>query len=338
LNSLIENKKYVVSASSRFNYGDVLYAYIAENILEFDEHMNLSGTNVDPSIMKPTQAINKFRADRIVYLGGELFPKPYWSHWMLESKLKAYWYRLIQKVLKNKRYFLNSNSNNEYALAIGAQKLSSLDGALIERLQSFEFLGVRDYVTEEALTKLGVNCEFVPDLAFSIAEIFQPASVHDFKYGVFHFNEDTLTNNFDDCAALIKKISVKYNVKPVIQNFARCPNHDSESLSRKLALTSDAIFSEASNIKTITNVLAGADFYVGNSFHGGVVASSYGADIGWIGAHGEKLKNLALTYDLPLIDLTSTKSVELRKIKSNLSEQVIEKLKFLGLYRGPNNK
>lgn len=288
-----------VAASSRFNYGDVLYSLLADKVFSDISHVNLTGV-IPEEVQGNVYKFDKVRSNRNIYLGGELFPKAISAQYKSESVYSFYKYRIAERLKLPIPKGLFVKSDKSMSLSVGMQNIDMADMATIRELEKFEFLGVRDDVTFSKLKSYGLNPVLIPDFALITPDVYTFPSQKK-NIAIFHFNENYLENYFDRAEEIVKKYTEEYKVVPVIQNMARCFNHDSSQLSQRLAKHVGGEFYEADSVEGITRRLSSCKLYVGNSFHGGIVASVYGADIVWVSAHGNKLKNLAGFYNIPYI-------------------------------------
>ncbi|WP_300433551.1 polysaccharide pyruvyl transferase family protein [uncultured Thalassolituus sp.] len=299
INRKIKQANTAVATSSRFNYGDILYSLLADKVFPGISHVNLTGLIPD-KVQGDIYGFDKVCSAKNIYLGGELFPKALSAQYKSESIYGFYKYRIAERLKLPIPRGLFVKSDRSISLSVGMQNIDMADKATIRELDRLEFLGVRDDTTFSKLKDHGLNPVIVPDFALITPDVY---TFSDGKkdIAIFHFNESYLENYFDRAEAIVNWYTAEHKLVPVVQNMARCLNHDSNELSQRLAERVGGEFYEADSVEGITKRLSSCKLYVGNSFHGGIVASVYGAEIVWVSAHGNKLKNLAGFYNVPYI-------------------------------------
>jgi polysaccharide pyruvyl transferase WcaK-like protein len=319
-------KSGIIAASSRFNFGDVLYSKLAEYMFSDFIHVNLNGCNVD-NFTNITLPFNKVSLDKAMYIGGELYPKSISSQWLSEDRYRAFFYRVAEKLNLAIAPGLFVAARREMSLSVGMQNIDMASRDTVSRLSKFEFLGVRDDISYKKAKLRGLDPTLIPDIALLSSE-YMSCKLEKTNTAVFHFNEAFLKYNFNDALEIVNYYSNNFGLNPIIQNMAKCKNHDSEHLARLLANRVKGQFLDADSVVDIVRTLERCNLYVGNSFHGGIVASSFKSPIVWVEAHGNKLKNLSNFYSIPYINTGSKNYPDPHVINESFSRDAVTGLEY----------
>ncbi len=312
----------LVSCSSRFNFGDVLYGKIAELSCRKFVHVTLNGM-VCKELKHNSISITDGSFNQLNYLGGEMFPKPLVAHYKSESLIK-YIYHNLKSKMPFSRYPEDffGNSEEYAAHAIGMQRLNKENTQTINYLKNFRFLGVRDILSFDVSEKLNLNPVFVPDLGFTCKKIFNNKNNKNSVIAI-HLNSFQLKSNENkviDLLVYLKRNNIKFN----IISLASCRNHDDRHKLILIAKKFNVEYVEINDVDSGIRLLSSVDGYIGNSFHGGVVAAAYGANVIWLKAHGQKMDNLAKTYNLNVVNLNNETPKNILNLMSTIDDKICD--------------
>lgn len=295
---------YVLSASDRFNYGDLLFPFIVKHYFsDLACVINCSTTQSDMSDRGalPTEdfsvleKLSPSHRNILIIGGGEcLFCK--WDvilGYVSEELSKVgnnyptlYPFTVGKYELKNLRRVIY-NSVGGYQLN---ERPDLYDDPMNRKLlKSADYISVRDRVTSSGLSRMKLAHCLCADSAILMSKIFSDKYLKEnmsdnakmllsgkylfFQIGLQHLKEWT-----KDYASILTRVSKEKNVHICMCPIGTALGHDDpEALSRISAYLPSDIYTMINNpsIWDIMGLIRWSEIYVGTSLHGAITAMSY---------------------------------------------------------------
>jgi hypothetical protein len=319
-----KNSVHFLAASDRVNYGDLLFPIVftkvAKKKLADVVIYNYGIVKSDLGYFGgyPTKSYGKLHCNlkkmggTIVIGGGDVF----FSNWeTLYSYInpifvKLMKYKFIRKVnarLKISDYILHKKEvllpftpgvfefktskqiqvvYNGVGGAFSDNNKPDFNGKIVERLNSSNYISVRDNRTLESLKEFEVNSVLSPDSAVIISDLY-PIKIlkrkttldTDFipeKYFFVQFGFNKAPDNFKEAAILIEKLAKKHNAKVILCPIGLALKHDDHIELKKMEKYSSYFqFVMPKNIFDIMWLISNSKAYMGTSLHGALTAQSY---------------------------------------------------------------
>ncbi len=343
---------YVLAASDRFNYGDLLFPYIVRHYIgaKADEMHFVSTTASDLSERGalPTEAfevLTRMSPDVrnvLIVAGGECL----FSGW---PDIMEYVGRDADSVPHPTRY----------PYTIGKKELPHLNAVVYnsvsctalytiidlrrnqwnkEVLRSADYIAVRDSMTSKGLWKMMQWHRLCPDSAIMMGEVFSKAflqqktaprikAIRSHRYVFFQIGLRYLGDHAAQLAAMLKYIALSQEVHICLCPIGTAPGHDDQKALAEIAqLLPEDIYTlvDEPSIWDIMNLIRGARIYIGSSLHGAITAMSFRVPL--IGFGSDKLKAYIATwydndkYEPSFTDIDRLPDAAVRRLISQVYE------------------
>ena len=318
------NVVHFLAASDRVNYGDLLFPIVFSKIAKLKladvEVYNYGIVKSDLSYFGgyPTMSYGQLHYNlkkmggTIVIGGGDVF----FANWeTLYSYInpvfvKLMKYKLIRKVnsrLKIVDYVLHKKNvllpftpgvfefktskkiqivYNGVGGTFNKHNNPDFNSKVVERLNTSNYISVRDTRTLESLKKFEVNAVLSPDSAVIISDLFPiinlrhkiklDINIIPEKYFFVQFGFNKAPDNFKESALLIEKLAKNNNAKVILCPIGLALKHDDHLELRKMEKYSSYFqFVMPKSIFDIMWLISNSQAYMGTSLHGALTAQSY---------------------------------------------------------------
>lgn len=300
----------LVGAYDRFNYGDMLFPYIIEYILDknFISYeltcYGLRKSDFTKVGAKETKRMAEMPMDGyVIVAGGDTMVANIQFLYLdnIESKIQLLFERFIRKILggnyvqlvKKRTQIDNSypydiDYTNTIYNAVGGCGLNEIaDSDFVKSvILKAKYIGVRDIATKRALDNC--NVKLVPDTVTIISDIWKYESLkaelnnkyielRD-KYIVIQIHGKVDEKSIDVLKEITEELYMEKNMKVVLLPLGRAISHGDVKGLKKLHRKTQEIcyFYDNISLREITMILACSEGFIGTSLHGNIVTCSYG--------------------------------------------------------------
>jgi polysaccharide pyruvyl transferase WcaK-like protein len=309
----VEKHIYILSASDRFNYGDVLFPIVAKHELQklgdytFHNIATIKSDLSDCGAM-PTQGYkvlldykNIPENSTLVVAGGEVLTAN-WSR--LLSFTKDFYYRIYEKYegerLEKFAKFLFGKNQLAYPFLPASKRLLSkfklvfhaVGGGPTQNLKPQEevkraiesalYFSVREKETRQRIANnYSADVKLVPDSVMVLSDIYPkeslPASLKE-DYVCVQFGYFKSSHMLPVILKELRKIHQSHKLKIGLLSIGNCPGHDDMKSAEWLKDKADfpVQILPCDSINEITSAIANAKLFIGTSLHGVIVSLSYG--------------------------------------------------------------
>lgn len=321
----VKKNIYLLSASDRFNYGDLLFPLIT--IRELSKRgdynfINVATTKSDLSRIGalPTESYRvlyncKTTNNILLIAGGEVLG----ANWSRLYSYKYRWINFIYNNLKKNKYLehplkrLTGSLNNplpfipfdprirsrfEYVYhAIGGDGISNhrFNNEIQDIFENALFLSLREHATHsDILINLNIpKAKLTPDTAILVSEMFEFEKKSKEDYLVFQIGRYLIEFNFTILKEQLEIVSKETDLVIYLLPLGNCPGHEDNVpltwLSKNLKCKSKYIVPES--LQKIVSIIANAKMFIGTSLHGIITAMSFNVPYMGINSNVKKLKS-----------------------------------------------
>lgn len=318
------NIVHFLAASDRINYGDLLFPIVFSKVAKkknFElEIYNYGIVKSDLGYFGgyPTNSYGKLHHNlnkmggTVVIGGGDVFFASWETLYSYISPVfvKLMKYRFIRKVnarLKILDYILHKKDvmlpftpgvfefktskqvqiiYNGVGGTFNENNKPGFNGKIVERLNSSNYISVRDLRTLQSLNKFGVKSVLSPDSAVIISDFYpidilkKKITLHTYiipeKYFFIQFGYNKSPDNFKEIALLIEELAKNHNAKIILCPIGLALKHKDHIELMEMEKYSPCFqFIMPKNIFDIMWLISNAKAYMGTSLHGALTAQSY---------------------------------------------------------------
>lgn len=297
---------YILCASDRFNYGDLLFPFIVRNYFKdiIDRFVICSTTESDMSdrgalVTESFHVLQEMKSRQLNILmiaGGEC--------------IFCDWKDILGYVRKENESDAKRSFPTRYPFTISKKELPHLDIILYnsvgchqlnERkelydntenkkiLKSADYISVRDNATSLGMNRLKLVHYCCPDSAILISRLFDSAylnkrvssvvkDIQKMKYLFFQIGLVHLKSWTKDFSEILSNIAVEKDVHLCLCPIGTALDHDDPTALQMVAqYLPNAVYTMVENpsIWDIMSLISQAEIYVGSSLHGAITAMSY---------------------------------------------------------------
>ena len=321
----------VLSASDRFNYGDLLFPIIT--IKELSKYGDFKFTNIaikKSNLSKigalPTRSYASLfkgtpKSDFVIVAGGDVLSVNWSSIYSYLNIVynKIYWRVKNKQKLEviTKKLFGRENISNPFVptsnlicpsnlIFHGVGGSSTTSPTALNKIEKSAYFSVREKGSQNNLQRhFAQPVKLVPDPAILMSDYFQTPSI---KKGYIAFQIGHYSTEIQLITAQLRAIHESYAKKIVLLPIGNCIGHnDIISLRQIKAMANfpcDLI--EKPDISRIMMTIAGADFFFGTSLHGVITAMSFAVPYAGMNPKIIKMKNYLETWGAPFFNETVT--------------------------------
>lgn len=305
-------KVYCLSASDRYNYGDLLFPIVAKYHLEKQGHCNFVNVATIPSDLRSIGALETIGYDifldpkkrpvnsTILIAGGEVLN----ANWLrLLGFTKRRWQNLYDRfkgpTLERrimKRFGLNREpipftltnpgliENNKiiyHAVGGGLPKVRRQKIITKSALAGAKYLSVREHLTQRVLkNQLHLDAQLIPDSVITYSDIVPKNTLYrqlEEGYVCVQFAVEKSKGQWPTILKELKSIHIKTGLQIAALSIGNCPGHDDIEVAKWLKENADFPISILSHecIDDITSAIAHAKLFIGTSLHGAIVSMTY---------------------------------------------------------------
>ncbi|GLX77580.1 hypothetical protein tinsulaeT_09200 [Thalassotalea insulae] len=170
------------------------------------------------------------------------------------------------------------------------QNLSNVElKDVVRRLNSSDYLSVRDIRTEKELSQLNIQTHLSPDSAYIMSDLFTDGELVSkvknelivctaSEYIVFQAAPAKVACDIETLSTIISNLYQETNKKVLLLPIGYASGHDDYYLLKKInaVLTKETILVHDLNVWEIMYVIKHASMFFGTSLHGVITAMSYG--------------------------------------------------------------
>jgi hypothetical protein len=303
---------YCVSASDRYNYGDLLFPLVAKWHLTqcgACTFINVAIVNSDLSAVGalPTIGYDVFLDETqqatnttILIAGGQVLN----SDWLkLLSFIKPRWFDMLKrydhKRLKRHLFYrfklfkeplpfmpsqdnlLENNKVMYHAVGGSVPKLASKKQVFAKALKKAVYVSVRDRASQRMLRgEVNQASRMLPDSVITYSDIKPKNSLTkqtEEPYVCVQFGYQKSKNKLPIVLKELEKIYDEFGFKIGLLSIGNCPGHDDIIAAKWLASKARfPVFHLSHNhIDDITSALAHAELFIGTSLHGAILSMTY---------------------------------------------------------------
>ncbi|MFC4699648.1 polysaccharide pyruvyl transferase family protein [Glaciecola siphonariae] len=303
---------FCVSASDRYNYGDLLFPIVAKWQLEQCGPLSFHNVATVESNLSEVGALpttgydifidsDKHPSDATILIaGGQVLN----SDWMkLLSFIKPRWFRLYGKYDQHrlKRHvfrqfklnneplpFMPSNGellkNNRimyHAVGGSVPSMPHKLGPFTQALKAAKYVSVRDLATRRALNNRAKQAsQLVPDSVISYSDLKPKASLPrqcDEPYICVQFGYQKSKHKLVMILKQLQRVYDEHGVKIGLLSIGNCPGHDDIKAAKwiKRHAAFPCFHLKHDHIDDITSALAHAKLFIGTSLHGAILSMTY---------------------------------------------------------------
>lgn len=308
----------------RHNLGDLLFPHIVQRLLGATPviHAGLAARDLRPDGGHLTQGIAELAEAlgdtpvNLIHVGGETLSCESWEAAALLAPDAASYARYCQADPAEQQAWANAtlgialpapyvlprellrNARCVVHNAVGGidlmQRAPRLREQVARALRQADFVGVRDTLTRDALTAMGVSSRLLPDCGVLVRELLDDeiadhASRGEVAQVAARFSDGYLalqcSSDFADDATLdtlalqMRQVAQTSGSGLVLFRAGAAPLHDDLALYRRLALRLTGValhVFESRHILDICALIARSRGFAGSSLHGRIVALAYG--------------------------------------------------------------
>ncbi|MFW6275208.1 MAG: polysaccharide pyruvyl transferase family protein [bacterium] len=335
---------YILSASDRYNYGDLLFPIIARKELSKYGDYNFFNIGIVKSDLSeygalPTYAYKKIlsapnqeKAPVLLIAGGEVLN----ANW---AKLNSFLYPSLQSLFKflanieravnkiipfsrNPIPFIpvDSRIRNKFHIvfhAVGGRKIG-VKRQIPKIKQLFDqslYISAREKATFNSLQN-NFNCKkalLTPDSAILMSDYYNIGPKGKEKFIAFQIGHYKTGNKLDVINKELCKLHEKTKWPIKFIPIGNCPGHDDKIslqwLSRHAQYPCEMV--EPENLTVIMQTIAHSELFIGTSLHGIITAMSFGVPYLALNPDIPKLKNYMNTWAPPQMkDITNFEEIE----------------------------
>ncbi len=324
-NSKIAKHIYILSASDRYNYGDLLFPIIAKMELKDQGNYifhNISTTksNLSKYGALPTYSYNKLYTtntkNNILFIAGGEGLGANWSRLISfknslfykiynTKQLQKYFEVLLRYIFSNKHNLLpfvplDSKIQTKFKLVyngLGGANFKNhyLKKEITKVLDSSLFISLRENKTYETISKdLGIKKALLsPDSAILMSNHFKKTIIQNKNnYIAFQIGKYKIGTELKKVKEQLEIISKKHKLPIHLVPIGNCPGHeDSEPLKWLINnLNCESKYISPDRIETIMSEIANSRIFIGTSLHGVITAMSFNIPYIAINPSIDKLK------------------------------------------------
>ncbi|ALS99272.1 polysaccharide pyruvyl transferase family protein [Lacimicrobium alkaliphilum] len=304
---------YILSASDRFNYGDLLFPIVAKHELgklgdyEFHNIATIKSDLTSCGAM-PTESYKKLldyqsipKGSLLLVAGGQVlnanwsrlvsFLHPFY-HWVYEKcngeRLEKLTKWLFGKNAVSFPFMPSAPAMLErmklvyHAVGGGVPKQARQRKEVMPSLKKAHYISVRETETRRVIkNNFAVEAELVPDSVAVISDIYPKASLKkplDQDYVCVQFGYQKSKGKLSVVLAQLRKIHRQHGLAVGLLSIGNCPGHDDDKTVEWLKTNADfpVHVLPCDTIDQITAALAHSSLFIGTSLHGVIVSMSYG--------------------------------------------------------------
>lgn len=326
---------YIISASDRYNYGDILFPIITKN--ELSKHARFNFTNIaivnsDLSSVgaMPTKSYRTIYEDNskgtLLFAGGEVLG----ANWTRIISFIYPWFFFLYQRIDNKqglekivRLLLGYKNNpipfiptdpyivNKFNIVyhgVGGNSISRSNSKLsiCKTFHSTISFSVRDKGTfNEIRNYYDIdNVKLIPDPAMLMSDYFSFPNATGEKYIAFQVGH---YKNGGDLGVINNELKKLYKYSGLSVYFipvGNCPGHDDAKSLLWLYKNAEypCKYIQPHSIETIMKTIAKSRLFIGTSLHGIITAMSFNTPFLAINPNIEKLKNYIETWSYSSFD------------------------------------
>ncbi|GGD57771.1 polysaccharide pyruvyl transferase family protein [Lacimicrobium alkaliphilum] len=304
---------YILSASDRFNYGDLLFPIVAKhelgklgdyefhNIATVKSNLASCGAMATESY-KTLLRFNDIPSGSLLLVAGGQVLNANWSrlisflhpvyHWIYEKyhgeRLEKLTKWLFGKNSVSYPFMPSSPAIFErmkvvyHAVGGGVPKLPGQRKEVGPGLTNAKYISVRETETRRVLkNNFAVNATLVPDSVAVISDIYPKSSLQrplKKDYVCVQFGYQKSKGKLPVILAQLKKIHNQHGLQVGLLSIGNCPGHDDQEAVKWLKDNADfpVHILPCDTIDQITAALAHTSLFIGTSLHGVIVSMSYG--------------------------------------------------------------
>jgi len=303
---------YLLSASDRFNYGDLLFPIVAKhklskigdfkfhNIAIIDSDLSYSGA-LPTKNYKSLLDYNNIPSNSTLIIAGGQVLNANWSR--LISYLTPFYNYIYRRfsgdsLEKVAKYLFGKNetpysfmptskkSLEHYKIiyhAVGGLGSHNLpfQKEISQSFQASKYFSVRENKTYAEIKKnYDIDVTLVPDSVLVLSDIISKASLDrpiDEEYVCVQFGFQKSKAKLPVILSELKKIHEEHKLVIGLLSIGNCPGHDDIKSAEWIRANADfpTTILPNSKINDITRAIANAEIFIGTSLHGLIVSMSY---------------------------------------------------------------
>lgn len=349
---------FILSASDRFNYGDLLFPLIAQKELEKCNNYNFINVGIIASDLTPIGGLrtvsyrsiyqyqSKNQKGILLVAGGEVLGAS-WSR--VYSFIYPWYYKLynnfpIRNFLEVLTRLATGNKNNPIPFipmnenilrkfdfifhAVGGSRIFRhyLQEKISVVLRNSLYITARENKTYEAIykeMKVG-KAKLTPDTAILMSDLFANVEKKKEKYVVFQVGHHKNGGDLNLIKSQLEKANKTTKLPIYLLPLGNCPGHDDivslNWLNKKLKCPNKLI--APTSLKRIMSVIANSELFMGTSLHGIITAMAFNIPYMGLNSRISKLVNYLDTWAPSAIN----KAVDFDSIADNIERHInIEK-------------
>ncbi|MFB9054548.1 polysaccharide pyruvyl transferase family protein [Formosa undariae] len=325
---------YILSASDRFNYGDLLFPIIAKKALASDEftffnvgcvRSDLSNIGALPTCSYDILYKNaSSNASKVILVAGGEVLMANWSR--LYSFIWPFYFKLYEKARIRKKLSLlekftiklkghkdniwpfipsGTKISDNYSLvfnAVGGNNISSEKNntKISKALNASLFFSAREQKTYNALsTNFNINdLRLSPDSAIIMSDYFKFDAVVQEEYIAFQIGHHKNGNSLDLINEQLKLLSQETGLPIYFVSIGNCPGHDDMDSLNYLAERAEYANKviDPVSVEYIMEVIAKSKLFMGTSLHGVITSMSFETPFVALNPKIDKLKDYIDTW------------------------------------------
>ncbi|WP_438864985.1 polysaccharide pyruvyl transferase family protein [Neptunicella sp.] len=304
---------YLLSASDRFNYGDLLFPIVAKHELaKLDDYVFHNVATVDSNLTQygalPTNSYKvllnykKLPPNATLLVAGGQVLNADWSR--LLSFIKPFYFSIYQKYQGKKleklaKWLFGRNQVSfpfmpsapglldkmkliYHAVGGGIPRKAKYREEVSRSFKHAQYLSVRECDAQRVIkNNFGLNATLVPDSVMVLSDLYPKASLPrslNKPYACVQFGFHKSQGKLEVVLNQLRKIYRQQGLAIGLLSIGNCAGHDDEMTVQWIKQNADfpVHVLPCQTIDQITSAIAHAEIYIGTSLHGVIVSMSYG--------------------------------------------------------------
>lgn len=320
----MKKKIYFLSASDRFNYGDLLLPLVAKHELSKFENFDFHNISTTKSNLKKCGALKTYSYNHLkrvkskatlIILGGEVlgascsklmsFINPLYYYFFHKTYLNLFLNIIIKLHGLEDFPFIPTDKNiiSKFNIIYHAVGGISPNNEKIKRtLENSQYLSVRDKRSQRDLKrKFNISANLIPDSVVLLSDIWEKRNyqlLQTDKYICAQFGYYKSKKYLREILKQLKILYLKSKLTIGLLSIGNCPGHSDIKSIKWFKKNADFPLKilPHDNLKNITQSIINSEIFVGTSLHGNIVSMSYGVPFVAVGKNLCKLKSYTKTW------------------------------------------